>query len=101
VSALRDAYELIRDESRWTRGATARLANGERTLPGDDRAVKWCAIGALMSCGVDALLFSRIDDLAVELFPGSVHIADVNDNLGHAAIVQVLEKALVEMEGGL
>lgn len=98
VSKLRDAYELIKDKSRWTKGHSAVDENGDLTLV--KQAVRWCAVGALSyyEAGVEDNVL--IDVLAAKMF----HLRDiiqVNDELGHEAVMQVFEKAIIEREGSL
>ena len=42
------AWELIADESRWTKDAWARDNRGAFTTPTDPLACRWCALGALV-----------------------------------------------------
>jgi hypothetical protein len=104
VSELRDAYELIRDPERWTTGSLARDANDVPVSALSACAVKWCVNGALVRCG--ATIQHRLLDWVVgQLFPGEARYSDcimfANDQLGHEAVMQIFEKALVETEGGL
>ena len=114
TSALRQAYELIRDEEHWCQGLMAADAEGWSTMAADDpgwpRAVKWCASGAVVRCQVTAPECDALVRAAKTLFPevrdvliGSSFgpVVAVNDTLGHAAVLQCFEKALVEVEGSL
>jgi len=42
--------ELLSDETKWTRGALARNAQGIRVAPDASDATAWCVIGALRRC---------------------------------------------------
>lgn len=44
------AWQLLSDESKWTKGAFARDASGEETASAGENAVCWCAWGALNYC---------------------------------------------------
>ena len=48
---LRDARALIDSPEKWTKHYEARDADGNETWYGDDRAVCWCAFGALFKAG--------------------------------------------------
>lgn len=103
---LRDAYELIRDEENWTKGALARDAEGFEVLgPNSDAARQWCAMGALHKCHVGVeeyrVLCHAVRALFPETKPAIEPLVIVNDRFGHDAVVQVFEKALVEVEGGV
>jgi hypothetical protein len=96
---LIEARDLISDESRWTRFDYAQDMFGSRIESvHDNSACCWCAYGALSKVSglepeecdsSDALEFA-----ANELFEQSV--VDVNDLRGHAAILQVFDKAIEE-----
>jgi hypothetical protein len=101
VTRLRDAYELIRNEDDWCRW----VMNDVNPKTG---GTQYCASGAVAvsSCSIEenaALVKS-----ALALFPDVPHekgafapVVAVNDLLGHEAVIQVFEKALVEREGSL
>ncbi len=107
MSALRDAYELIKDEDRWTQGMIARDAHGDQVLPWAPEAVRWCASGAVLSFPCSFTETDALVEAANALFPqfrlpkDFHNVVEVNDMLGHAAILQVFEKAIVELEGSL
>lgn len=104
--SLREAYELIRDESRWCQRAQAVNADGWPVPPRRPEAVRWCASGALIRAHISGdeqmALWRATDALFPEVGVGiSPAIVAVNDTLGHAAVMQIFEKALVEVEGSL
>jgi hypothetical protein len=106
VSALRDAYELIRDEEHWCRGHMAIDEYGRTT--NFAFAVRFCASGAAAKCETGLREDEALRNAALALFsiPVGFHgqfspVVWVNDFLGHEAVVQVFEKALVELEGTL
>lgn len=108
-SALRQAYELIRDEKHWCRGYMAVDSNGFQTDYDRDDAAKWCASGAVTRCNCSDEEVAAVARAAKALFPKASHLISgsfgavvaINDQLGHEAIMQCFEKALVEMEGSL
>jgi len=104
VSALRDAYELIKDPERWTRGCFARTEAGTAVVPWDRTAAAWCAHGALLRVACEDA--TPVVDAARTLFPADMAddvlpLVRINDELGHEAVMQVFEKAIVEEEGSL
>jgi hypothetical protein len=75
---------------------------------GDHTPARWCASGALAKFDVSPDEAVQLNQLARSLFPDSVRATGtvgslvwVNDELGHEAVMQVFEKALVELEGSL
>ena len=108
-SAMHQAYELLLDPDRWCQGSMAMNDRGSFENPFSEDAVKWCASGASAITKM-----SREEDLALvaaakALFPSVARVVSgsfgpvvaVNDVLGHEALMQCFEKALVEMEGSL
>ena len=52
---LKNACALLASEHRWTSGAWAREARGNRCSPLSQNAVRWCAVGALQKCAYDLI----------------------------------------------
>lgn len=108
--SLREAYELIKDEERWCQGQMAKTADGFGTDPHSPSAARWCALGALGKKGVtdeEQMVLARVTsalfpEMLASTAPGPLaHLVRVNDNLGHDAVTQAFEKAIVEVEGSL
>ena len=95
---------IFADDNNWTRGALARTRNGDACSWEDPKAVKYCALGAMIRVATD--LVSDYDQarflviqvtrqiLAASNRSGSV-LPHINDVEGHAAIVSMFKKALV------
>jgi hypothetical protein len=87
------AYQLIEDPQHWTRFALARNASGVVCLPGSEKAVRFCARGALYRAACDicpegaSVLYKKV---AWSL----PWLALVNDLRGHDAVLEHLKKAL-------
>lgn len=101
---VRMAYDVIKDPHQWTRHTSARDRWGRKTAPGPvcwggREPVKWCAYGALTRFGVDQDTMHYLNTVSQELFRND--LVWVNDYIGHEAVVQVFEKALTNLEGGL
>lgn len=83
VEALKAARELISDPAKWTRGAYARDAEGrELTNPKNERAVCWCAAGAVRRFAGDRRRATELVRWVVG-YPGRVYgdtaLIDLND----------------------
>lgn len=119
MSRLREARDLIADPKDWVRGAYAADESGHPVAI-DEEVSRHCGMGALMAAwelpgnmnfghcaayGRDRIalsaaaqaLFPQPEDGTAPLNP----IVYVNDLLGHEAIIQVYEKAIVEEYGSL
>jgi hypothetical protein len=87
------ACELIEDPDHWTRFALARTASGIACRPGSERAVRFCAQGALYRAARDIC-----PDGSTALFTTVSRslpwLAVVNDLRGHAAVLKHLKNAL-------
>jgi hypothetical protein len=99
-------YDLIKDESRWTTGAFARVApDGEAVNCMDGDAKCWCLMGA-MQRGSHDLFNSRfyeyqlvdilLNDMEQSLSTSSDYecqmtLGWLNDERGHAVVMEFLE----------
>lgn len=103
TEVLEQARALIADEAHWCQDALALDAAGIETDPTTDDAVQWCAIGATCRVthdlealdGADRLLWRAIP----KVWPGwplEATVSDVNDDLGHEAVMALFDRALVE-----
>src|SRR5947207_3025445 len=96
---LIDARTLIADRTRWTMGSLARDVDDCEVGWSDDKAVKWCAIGAIYLAANnlvgDRRLATEIGDEVVKLVRGQwwlpVSIATVNDFRGHVTVLQAFD----------
>jgi hypothetical protein len=97
VEILKAARALIEDPERWTQHEYAVKGDGSGTFSLDVDARQWCATGALqrvlagqIASETEAfiILESAAQDLDVD------GIIGVNDELGHAAVMQMYNKAI-------
>jgi hypothetical protein len=93
---LTAAQDLIRDPKRWTRGAAARDAKGEKVGALNPAATCWCADGAIVKCGGGEKYGTGSNIAIKRLFlieprepAGIVH---VNDDKGHAAVMAMFDR---------
>ena len=96
LEILRAARELISDPAKWTQGAYARDEKGFQLCTGyDTGATCWCAIGALehIYASMSELEAIRYLTLAVSEWP-----AKVNDHKGHAAVLDMYDRAIALAE---
>ena len=101
------ARERISDKRRWQRHALASEGpNGARLVcaPGDPRAVRWCAVGALeaeLSTSIrtspTGWRFTLNEPLYAHAMSRLQQVGDVmrtNDRLGHAAVLALFDAAI-------
>jgi hypothetical protein len=105
------ARAKVADESNWTAYALARDAEGNdkpssHPLSDDThwegidgrhpQACRWCALGAVQSVtpeGWEHEASTALNIAARQLY-GGTSIPEVNDNLGHAAVLACFDKAI-------
>lgn len=106
------ARAKIQTPDTWTQHALARDLNGydkpndhplanqihwEGIDGRDPRACKWCAVGALQAVTPDSKVFNEayyaLAKAAKALF-GKYNVSEVNDEHGHAAVLQCYDKAI-------
>jgi hypothetical protein len=94
------ARAKIADAANWTQNALARDAkgcavHGEEDLDGRDaRACQWCAIGAVQAVSNFESAAVRALNIAATALYGRGGIADVNDEIDHAAVLACFDKAI-------
>ena len=94
LETLRAARALISKESNWTTHRAARDAQGNPVLfPRDPRAVKWCAVGAVIKVG-DSDGDLRLLDQACRSLGLKGRIEDVNDTTDHRTVLKVFDLAV-------
>lgn len=93
---LRAARDKIADPARWTQNAHALDRYGEVVDAKDERAVRWCAMGALLP-ELDGKPMSIKDAVYrhLESALGSTdYVTNVNDRGGHAAVLNLYDRAI-------
>jgi hypothetical protein len=100
------ARARISDKRRWMRyGLASEGPNGRRLVcaPGDPRAVRWCAVGALEAevttarTGPKGWRFTLDEPLYAHAMSRLHQVGDVmrtNDRLGHAAVLALFDTAI-------
>jgi hypothetical protein len=99
---LINARALITDSAHWTRGRLASTADGRAVDPCDPTAIKWCAAGAIYRAAYDLVgdphQATRISNgVAKSICPRRWWLGGIpglNDARGHAAVLEVFDKAL-------
>jgi hypothetical protein len=98
LQIIENARAIIQDERHWCRGDLARDQDGSSIDATDSRAIRRCALGALVSAAYQLTNDHRqAYDLAINaLRPtcGSATLVRVNDIRGHAAVLTLLDEAL-------
>ena len=93
------ARDLIADPARWTRASFARNIEGKPVSAKSKTAVCWCAMGALKRvCPPERFVCTDgwLYRAGVELF--DKQDVAVNDELGHAAVMQMYAKAIADAQ---
>ncbi len=91
---------LSSEERGWTRGELAETDRGRSCRVTDRRALKFCAMGALIRAALTFndhdLLKARCDAeaIAFALLRGAVLLTSINDFQGQKAVLKVFDKAL-------
>lgn len=93
VEILKAVRDKLADPKRWSQGMAAKNAKGEPVHSGDVNAVAWCLWGALnVDSGFADSAWHLIEVAAQDLY-GKGPI-DVNEDLGHEAVMKVLDRAI-------
>lgn len=77
TDAIERVQKLLRNPSHWTVGHMAKSAYGAPCDPTDDRAVCWCAEGALTKCEVPMHVRQEIRTMSTEMY--GLSLISVND----------------------
>jgi hypothetical protein len=98
------ARELIADKRHWTQSWPAVSSDGQMVVPDSAKAVRFCAIGALLRSALELsrnLPLSQVlcDRVCTELVPGHVSarhaVEDINDaDGGHEAVLALFDAYL-------
>lgn len=99
--ALIAARAVIEDPKHWTTEVAARDAGGEHVGSRSKDAVCWCAYGAgVKVAGYGGLLARVVSALDTEAracgFDGYMAITEVNDKMGHAAVLACFDRAIAK-----
>lgn len=112
LTILQQIRELLSDEKRWTKEASARDSKGISVNPNRLRAVRWCLHGACTKVARDlpdnSDVIRMLDDEAKAMFPDrnkygvNLHFILVNDHpdTTHADVIKVLDKAIERAKEG-
>jgi hypothetical protein len=90
------AKSLIEDPKHWAQNYYAYSAEGTMTGVDSEDAVSWCALGATfkMTNGEADLASELLQAASVDLFSDGYDVISVNDELGHASVMQMYDKAI-------
>jgi hypothetical protein len=94
------ALEIISDESKWTRGSMARMADGTACACLDPLAVRFCAVGALYRAAGELLSSNGFDraleaEHLVQAGSNALHgLPSINDVEGRDAVIAMFKVAL-------
>jgi hypothetical protein len=94
------ALEIISEESRWTRGSLARLADSKPCASRNPRAVRFCAVGALNRAAGELLTcngFHHAVEAEHEVLAANKELRglpSINDVEGRDAVIAMFKVAL-------
>jgi hypothetical protein len=100
------ARERITDKRRWQRDGLASEGPNRARLaraPGDPRAVRWCAVGALEAelttarpspRGWRLIVDQALYDAAMTRLQEQGDVMGINDRKGHAAVLDLFDAAI-------
>ena len=101
LQVIEKARTLIEDERHWCHGELARDMNALSVRPTDTRAVRRCALGALIAAAYQITNdLSRAHDLAISAVRplyGTATLVNVNDVRGHAAVLALFDEVVAAM----
>lgn len=97
IAILRRAREIISDPAKWTQGAFARDSQGSMIPPNHTAACSWCAIGALSRAAFELKAPPGFGAGALDMLGALRPLNDINDEEGHAAVLDLFDKALEEI----
>ena len=93
VIALKSIKKLLEDPKKWTRNTVARDIDGHFISPHSEKAYSWCIEGAYYTLG---LSYNRavkyLHESAEDMY--GKDLVWVNDNIGHAAILNIIGNAI-------
>lgn len=115
---LRDAREGVADPSRWCIGMMAMDEQGCATEVVHSRAVRWCTVGHLQHSFLSKHMYGApmsvldsgrakpvnhaqllLDQIALQIW--GAYITQVNDQIGQAAALEVIDAAIAFAQGEL
>jgi hypothetical protein len=98
LQIVEQARSLIADEQHWCRGQLAEDARGRIVLPISAKAVRRCALGAVIAA---AFQLTRNYDAAYALAHNALRphfglstLVQVNDVRGHAAVLALFDEVI-------
>jgi len=102
LEVLRDARESISDPARWTQCVDARTETGKAVRFDDPDAVRWCLMGAVWRSAqklnkpyrVWDASYQSLKDAARRLKMFYILPTTINDVVGHAAVLNLLDEAI-------
>lgn len=96
------ARKQIADPVHWCRWKAAETTAGDLCNPRDREAVRWCALGALELHSLDVpdqtRAYLALKAAGQRLFQKGA-LDDINDYLGHDAVLEVFGAAIADLTG--
>ena len=92
------ARALIADEQHWCSHRLALDKNGDAVGPMSPRAVRWCALGAVVAAAYQLTHdFNTAHKLGLEVLApigGPIPLMHINDSRGHSAALALFDRVI-------
>ena len=99
ASVLSDALAIISPPHRWAKQAIALDGRGNEVRPLDERAKRFCMVGAIQRVQASADDYSAAI-LTLRSQCGKQSIFEFNDGHGHKAVLSCMRRAIAAAEAG-
>lgn len=93
ASVLSQALSIIANPNAWAQEAVAVDRRGNEVKPTDQRAKRFCMVGALQRVGASSGEYGTAI-MALRKACGDQSIFQFNDTHGHKAVVNVMKRAI-------
>lgn len=100
---LETAYTVIQDPKHWTQGQISADARGRNISPSDEKAEKWCSLGALLKAAYILGLYKVEEEVRKQVFHRAEAILNIcagreyvgyNDEHTHEEVMRLWLKAI-------
>jgi hypothetical protein len=85
------AYQLLDSEDKWTKQVVARNASNNACDPTDEKAIRWCALGAILRCYNGTSAYEAENKL-YEVITRHQSIGEWNDTNNYETVVETLKE---------
>ncbi|NLS03587.1 hypothetical protein HGP14_09475 [Rhizobium sp. P32RR-XVIII] len=93
ADVLKDALAMISAPHKWAKGAIAFDRHGNQVKPLDEKACRFCMVGAIQRLQPNADDYGQAI-MILRKACGSQSIFEFNDQCGHKAMTKVMRRAI-------